>query len=64
MNEMVRWLRIVAFLLTVVVGQMGWVGFQLLARPAHAQDVVDVQIRGINEASFLRWEPLPVRIVR
>jgi hypothetical protein len=37
MDEVVRWLRIVAFLLAVLVVQMGWVGVQLLIRPASAQ---------------------------
>ena len=27
-------------------------------------DTIDVRIRGIDEARHLRWEPLPVRIVR
>lgn len=37
MDEVVRWLRIVAFLLAVLVVQTGWVGVQLLIRPAPAQ---------------------------
>ena len=30
--------------------------------PAYAADVVDVRIRGIDEAGHLRWEDLPVKI--
>ncbi|MDI6773157.1 MAG: hypothetical protein QME77_11325 [bacterium] len=37
MDEVVRWLRIVALLLAVLVVQVGWVGVQLLIRPASAQ---------------------------
>lgn len=37
MDEAVRRLRIVAFLLAVLVVQVGWVGVQLLIRPASAQ---------------------------
>ena len=30
---------------------------------ATAEDIVSVQIRGINEAPYCQWEPLPVKIV-
>ncbi len=46
MDQVVRWLRIVALLLAVLVVQVGWVGVQLLIRPASAQGTVDVRIVG------------------
>lgn len=44
MDEVVRWLRIVALLLAVLVVQVGWVGVQLLIRPASAQSSAPVPV--------------------
>jgi hypothetical protein len=59
MDEVVRWLRIVALLLAVLVVVQGWVGVQLLIRPAAAQGRVDVRIM---EGSALQVHPVEVRV--
>lgn len=69
MDEVVRWLRIVALLLAVLVVQVGWGGVQLLIRPAAAQGSVDVRIHSqrwpieITGAALQVW-PVEVKVVR
>lgn len=49
MNDLVRWMKIVAFLLVLLIAQVLWVGVQLLTRPA-----VGAQVQP---------KPMPVYIV-
>ncbi len=64
-QQVVRWLRIIALLLAILVVQVGWIGIQLFVRPVRAQIVkpidiiqpLDVEIREVTET-----DPIPVKI--
>lgn len=67
MDEVMHWLRIVAFLLAVLVVQIGWIGVQLLIRPAWAQrGPVEVWVVGGELDTFtrIRGQAIDVRVVR
>ena len=48
MNDVVRWLRIVALLLAVLIVLIGLVGVQLFMRPAYAQSTNPVPVYVVN----------------
>jgi hypothetical protein len=69
MDEVVRWLRVVAVLLAILVVQVGWVGMQVLMRPAVAQGPIDVRIHSqrspveVTGTPRQAW-PVQVTVVR
>jgi len=55
--------RYTKIVLTIIAAALVALAFQSLMRPTPAfgqRDVVDVRIRGIDEASSLRWEAIRV----